>query len=945
MSHLFPPHIHAQRRRSRSDSGEFADLTTTTVPLPGKHGSTRVSTVMMDSPRKRKAPTPTTTPTVRPHSRSPSSSISTHPSSIHRRQESPPLSLPLPPPPPLLQQQQQQQQQQQLPVYAYQEEILRTVLGDDNNNNDHNNRNNRITLITAATGSGKSTQIPTFFLSRVPRKIAVTQPRRVAAMTLAQRVIFEQPQPQLKQPQQIKQQQSSSKVSHAPVSAQQLIGYRVRFQDTTNVHTTKLVYITDGMLLRDAMIDPLLLQYSIIFLDEAHERSLPTDIVMSIVKSAYLKRRRRHQQPHDQHSSSVTGVVSDQNHAGTIQASPRHKPWLLYPPLYVVVMSATLQIQTFVQYFGGTDQVQVIDIPGRQFPVQILYTAVPQDDYMESTLATILQIHDSDQTTTTDFTTKHSNGDILVFLPGQEEIESMVLLLKQQLQGRDRSRTARMADQTNIWTGDRVEVIRHDDNDHHHNTKTSSNSSHDVIIVAGVMICVLYAALPPEAQLNAFLDKPAGCRRKVILATNIAETSITIPSIKYVIDPGKYKCRYMMSHSNTGMECLSIADISQAQAAQRSGRAGRVEAGICFRLYTETAFEQLDETSVPEILRVNLSQVILQLKGMGVHDPTTFDFVTPPNSESIVRAMKVLYALSALDNDMTITEYGKKLAKLPLDPMYGHLLLQSVDYTCLKDMLTTVAVLSVENLLYRPSTNSADGATSTSTNNMSSSKATAAHKRFVSHEGDIPTYLNVYNAWRAEAVYVPPTSGGRKAQKKMLQRQQMQDAGESPTNHVGRDRMQLHGEWCQQNFVSGRSLARAFSVRLQLEHLCERSTAQNGLGLDVNTSYGQDRERFLKCIASGLFLQAASRIQIENPNDDHSKGRSGQIVSSRGRYQTKVGNVKVSVHPTSSMFNRQPAPKCVVYTELVVTKKSYIRGVTQIREEWLTDVAPNFYRN
>ena len=176
----------------------------------------------------------------------------------------------------------------------------------------------------------------------------------------------------------------------------------------------------------------------------------------------------------------------------------------------------------------------------------------------------------------------------------------------------------------------------------------------------------------------------------------------------------------------------------------------------------------------------------------------------------------------------------------------------------------------------------------------------------------------------------------------MLQRQSIQDTS---THNTGSNRkMQLHSEWCQQNFVSGRALARALSVRLQLQNLCERSTAQSGLGFDVHTSYGQDRERFLKCIASGLFLQAASRIPVDNQVDDHSKGRSGQIISSRGRYRTKVGNVNVSVHPTSSMFNRQPAPKCVVYTELVVTKKSYIRGVTQIREEWLTDVAPNFYR-
>jgi HrpA-like RNA helicase len=309
---------------------------------------------------------------------------------------------------------------------------------------------------------------------------------------------------------------------------------------------------------------------------------------------------------------------------------------------------------------------------------------------------------------------------------------------------------------------------------------------------------------------------------------------------------------------------------------------------------------------------------------MGIKDPSTFDFVTPPDRASLVRAAKLLYALNALNDQMELTDYGKKLAKLPLDPVFGHLLLQSAEYSCVSEMLSAVAVLSAENLFYRPSGEGTVAA-----------KAVAAHRRFASHEGDLPTYLNVYKAWQKEAVYVPPSSGGRKAQKKRLQ-QQAQQAGQSHAKL-------LHGDWCQRNFVSGRALARAFHVRQQLQALCARPANRNGLGMDVTLSAGKDRETFLKCVASGLFLQAASRIKTEREVESNSRGRSGTLDSTRGRYRTKLGNENVSIHPTSTLFSRHPSPACVVYTEMVTTKKTYIRGVTQIREEWLQEVAPNFY--
>lgn len=389
------------------------------------------------------------------------------------------------------------------------------------------------------------------------------------------------------------------------------------------------------------------------------------------------------------------------------------------------------------------------------------------------------------------------------------------------------------------------------------------------------------------------------------------------------MDCGKHKTRDF--NGTTGMESLLVQDISQAQAAQRTGRAGRVSSGVCFRLYTEDDFASLEQASVPEILRVNLAQVVLMLKGMGVHNPTDFDYLTPPGKQNLKKACELLYALEALDDKLELTDYGKKMAKLPVDPIYAHLLLQSSKFGCVSEMLTVVSMLSAENVMYRPGGSGLEGTMAGSL----AAKAAVAHRRFCSHEGDIPTLLAVYKAWRKEAVYL--ASGGKKAQKQLLKSQASKSGGGAKL---------LHGDWCTQNFISGRALVRAHDVRRQLQTICSRTLEKNGLGMDTESTCGEDIEMFLKCVCAGLFLQSAARLP--NVKDIKERG-SGSIISTRGRYKTKVGNCEVSIHPTSTLFGRNPAPKCVVYTELLVTKKTYIRGVTQVREEWLAEVAPKFF--
>lgn len=379
------------------------------------------------------------------------------------------------------------------------------------------------------------------------------------------------------------------------------------------------------------------------------------------------------------------------------------------------------------------------------------------------------------------------------------------------------------------------------------------------------------------------------------------------------------------------MESLIVDDVSKAQAAQRSGRAGRVSAGFCFRLYPEYCFDLLNETTAPEITRVNLAQIVLQLKGMGIHDPRSFDFLTRPDEKSLFKAFEQLFALGALDNQMNLTSYGKKMAKLPLDPTFAHLLLQSPKYGCTSEMLTAIAMFSADNIFFRPGGSELE-------DNSLSAKAAAAHRRFASWEGDFPTMVTVYDCWKNEAMYFSSSKGSMNAKK----RRRLENAMSSKSN----SNKLPHDEWCKRNFISGRALVRAHDVRQQLAEICNRGSDSNGLDIDISASCEEDSVKFLMCTCAGLFLQSASRLKnaVEINKEIREQMKTKNDKNIRGKYKTKIGGKEVSIHPTCSIFGRSPAPSCVVYCELQVTKRAYIRGVTQIKEEWLGEVAPEFFR-
>ncbi|XP_075950220.1 ATP-dependent RNA helicase DHX8 isoform X2 [Anarhichas minor] len=623
------------------------------------------------------------------------------------------------------------EQRESLPIYKLKEQLIQAV------------HDNQILIVIGETGSGKTTQITQYLAEAgytTRGKIGCTQPRRVAAMSVAKRVSEEY-----------------------GCCLGQEVGYTIRFEDCTSPETV-IKYMTDGMLLRECLIDSELGQYAIIMLDEAHERTIHTDVLFGLLKKTVQKRT----------------------------------------DMKLIVTSATLDAVKFSQYFY---EAPIFTIPGRTYPVEVLYTKEPETDYLDASLITVMQIHLTEPP-----------GDVLVFLTGQEEIDTACEILYE-----------------------RMKSLGPD--------------------VPELIILPVYSALPSEMQTRIFDPAPPGSR-KVVIATNIAETSLTIDGIYYVVDPGFVKQK--VYNSKTGIDQLVVTPISQAQAKQRAGRAGRTGPGKTYRLYTERAYrDEMLTTNVPEIQRTNLASTVLSLKAMGINDLLSFDFMDAPPMETLITAMEQLYTLGALDDEGLLTRLGRRMAEFPLEPMLCKMLIMSVHLGCSEEMLTIVSMLSVQNVFYRPKDKQA--------------LADQKKAKFHQPEGDHLTLLAVYNSWKNNKFSNP---------------------------------------WCYENFIQARSLRRAQDIRKQMLGIMDRHK------LDV-VSCGKATVRVQKAICSGFFRNAAKK--------DPQEG-----------YRTLIDQQVVYIHPSSALFNRQP--EWVVYHELVLTTKEYMREVTTIDPRWLVEFSPAFFK-
>lgn len=608
----------------------------------------------------------------------------------------------------------------ELPVFGKRRDFLKLL------------RDHQIIILEGETGSGKTTQIPQFILHALQPQnkklmIGCTQPRRVAATSVARRVAEE-----------------------LDVTMGKHVGYTIRFEDCTS-NETIVKYMTDGMLLREAMADPSLSRYAAIVLDEAHERTVATDILMGLMKQIAVRR----------------------------------------PDLKIVVMSATLDAGKFSKYFLGAP---TLSVSGRTHPVEIFYTVEPEADYLEAAVRTVMHIHLDEPTP----------GDILLFLTGEEEIEDAVRRINDEM------------------------------------CKVGKSAPPLVAIP-------LYSSLPPQQQQRIFEPAPAAkagrpCGRKVIVSTNIAETSLTIDGIVYVVDPGFSKQK--VYNPRIRVESLLVSPISQASAKQRAGRAGRTQPGKAYRLYPEQFFlTQLLPQTHPEILRCNLGAVVLELKKLGIDDLVHFDFMDPPAPETMMRALELLNYLGALDDEGELTLLGRHMGEFPLDPQLSRALMAATEpgSQCLAEILSIVAMLSVQNCFVRPRDRMRF--------------ADAAKRQFEHADGDHLTLLAVFDAYCA----VEPG---------------------------------LRADWCNRNFINARALKSAVDVRIQLARIVARLGLATAKDMDHTTllaSHLKTKRHIDVCktLAKGFFMQVA-----------HYNTVSKTLL-------TLKDNQAVRLHPSSVLDNAQ----------------------------------------
>ncbi len=680
-----------------------------------------------------------------------------------------------------------------LPITARKDEIVAAI------------RDHQVVVIAGETGSGKTTQIPKMCLEAglgIEAKIGCTQPRRVAALSISQRIAEE-----------------------LNVAWGREVGCKIRFDDRSN-NETYIKLMTDGILLAETQGDPLLSEYNALIIDEAHERSLNIDFLLGYLKGLLAKRT----------------------------------------DLKLIITSATIDTQAFARHFGDAP---IIEVSGRTYPVEVLYEPFDANSEESGDVTFI----DAAVSTVEKLMYESDNGDILVFLPGERDIRET----RDMLEGR---------------------------------------FSRDAEIIP------LFGRLSAGEQQRVFSPS---FRRKIIIATNIAETSLTIPGIRYVVDAGL--ARISRYNPRTRTKRLPVEPVSKSSANQRKGRAGRVQDGICIRLYSEEDFEARSPHTQPEIQRANLAEVILRMKAFHLGAIETFPFLNPPTPAAIDNGYKLLQELGALDDARELTRLGEQLARLPIDPTLGRMLLQSQTEHATRELLIIAAGLSIQDPRERPM--------------EQKDAAAAAHKRFNDPRSDYLTLLNIWNAFHEQWEKLRTQGQRRKFCK---------------AHFLSYNRMV---EWQDLHGQLEDALGDLVTVRLNESNAAydaiHRSILTGLLGHvarreERNTYKGTGNRPLAIFPGSGLFdrnekqnprssrreeAHSSPNTNARPPQEPHGRSRRGDEADARGAQRTPPPHV--GGYPAKAPSQ----PQWIMAGEIVETSQVFARTIAGIDPMWIVELAPH----
>ncbi|NWK56419.1 ATP-dependent RNA helicase HrpA [Verrucomicrobiaceae bacterium N1E253] len=635
-----------------------------------------------------------------------------------------------------------------LPVAKRRDEIMEAM------------RSHQVVIVVGETGSGKTTQLPKMAYQLACEegkngRVGCTQPRRLAAATVARRVAEEM-----------------------GTGLGDRVGYQVRFVEKVQEETS-IKFMTDGILLAETQRDRNLRQYDTLIIDEAHERSLNIDFVLGYLKN--LLRRRK--------------------------------------DLRVVVSSATLDAGKFSEYFDGAP---VVNVEGRTFPVEDHYLPALTDgeDLSRHVARAVEWVTDLD-----------AGGDVLIFLPGEREIRECTEALD-----------GRQFPQTDILP--------------------------------------LFARLGLDEQERVF--KTGGPRRRVVLATNVAETSVTIPGIVYVIDSGL--ARVSRWNPVRQIQRLQVEQISQASARQRRGRCGRVREGVCIRLYSEEIHDAADEYTDPEIRRSALSGVILRMKSLKLPDVREFPFLSPPSTRAISEGHRTLEEIGAMEKEGPLSVIGRKLANLPLDPRLGRMLIEAEQRKVLEGVLVMVGGMSVMDVRERPQ--------------EKQSEADTAHKKFNDEDSDFLTLLHI---WSAVGAFRDPSSKRRRFKRNQLRK------------------------YCKQHFLSFRRVMEWDQVVAELKRLVGQTLKVRVGELAAERSQWGDEDEMHKSLLVGIPKQFG-------------------FWDKEKRVYRSTGGREFAIFPGSGLFGKKK-PEWLLAYELVETARVWARKVAKLDARWLEEVVPHLCKS